>query len=159
HSMEAPLRRLGPSPGANLRSRRLYALFRLSPARGPEVVAPSLQSEGTFQSAELLHGLFDRPGGGTSALPCAGQLLRSLSDGGVPRLSLRAKLQNHGRVLALRQAPGLPEHHGPTSLLDLLGQPFEVFPCLRVGRQDPQPVVDHDRTDALETPPDRQPEA
>ena len=82
-----------------------------------------------------------------------------MGDAGIALFGLGAKLQNYGGILTPGETASLPEHHAPTPLLDLLGQPLEVLPCLGVVGKAPESVVQHHGADSLQAPPDREPEA
>src|SRR4051794_18104330 len=125
------------SAGAKLCGRGPYDFFGFTSASCPEVVAAPLQSNIPFQCPELLYRLLDHLSSHATALCCAGDLSCRVRDAGVTLFGFGTELHHHGGILAPRETMGLPEQHASPALVDLLGEPLEVFPCLGVVRKDP----------------------
>ena len=124
------------------------ARFRQLAAGRPEVVPPTLQSEGALKQAELLPSRF-QPRRSEGPARCRPEESSGRpSKVGVALVGVGSKALNYLRVLRGRDAPGLPDHDAPSTFLDLFSQPVEVLAGLGVGGEGPHGVVKQDRAQA-----------
>src|SRR5688572_24441854 len=161
-STRRPFFTWGEALGLELGNGRAHCGGRRRPTRRSEVLSPALRPKRPLQATELPervrdHRRFRRVDPPAPPPAAKGRVLNRPGGGPdllVARIRLDTELLHNLAILLGRQTRGLPHPRRPCLLLDLLGQPLERLPGPGVVREHPNRVVEQDRPQALQAPPD-----